>query len=124
MHSRTRQVLEIPAHGGYQCPELSEIRHYNEQPCPIDCVVSAFTRWTVCSKTCGDGTTTRTRKVTKKTAFGGKVCPVLAQSKSCNSQACPIDCVVSSWAAWSSCSLSCGTGTHGRSRTVEIPAAH
>ncbi|XP_066284403.1 complement component C6-like [Branchiostoma lanceolatum] len=36
----------------------------------------------------------------------------------------PQNCAVTDWNAWGACSASCGGGTHTRTRTVIVPAAH
>ncbi|XP_078617556.1 complement component C8 alpha chain-like [Branchiostoma floridae x Branchiostoma japonicum] len=36
----------------------------------------------------------------------------------------PQNCAVTDWSPWGACSASCGGGTHTRSRTVVVPAAH
>ncbi|XP_078698754.1 complement component C6-like isoform X1 [Branchiostoma floridae x Branchiostoma belcheri] len=36
----------------------------------------------------------------------------------------PQNCAVTDWSPWGACSASCGGGTHVRSRTVIVPAAH
>ena len=41
---------------------------------------------------------------------GGAECPRLSEIEACNSQACPIDCVVGDWSEWSACSNPCNTG--------------
>jgi len=53
-------------------------------------------------------------------------CPALTDSQPCNTQACPmpVDCAVSAWSDWSTCSATCGGGTQTRSRTVNTPAAN
>lgn len=90
---------------------------------PVDCVVSAWSAWSPCSKPCGGGTRTRTRTVETAAANGGQPCPTLTESTSCNDQPCPVDCEVSSWSAWGPCSAPCGGGEQVRTRTVITPAA-
>lgn len=90
---------------------------------PVDCVVSAWSAFSACSAACGGGTQTRTRTVVTPAANGGAACPVLEEMQSCNEQPCPVDCVVSDWSEWGTCSATCGGGTQTRTRTVVTPAA-
>ena len=51
-----------PDHGGVPCPRTVE--QYVDcapDPCPVDCVLSEWTGWSPCDKTCGPGTSTRIR---------------------------------------------------------------
>uniref|UniRef100_A0AAY4ECW1 Thrombospondin type-1 domain-containing protein 7A n=1 Tax=Denticeps clupeoides TaxID=299321 RepID=A0AAY4ECW1_9TELE len=60
-------------------------------PCPHDCVVSDFTAWSVCSKTCGTGLQHRTRVVLATPVYGGANCPNLTQTRTCSNQVlCPV----------------------------------
>ncbi|XP_056145668.1 thrombospondin type-1 domain-containing protein 7B [Lampris incognitus] len=60
-------------------------------PCPQDCVVSDFTSWSGCSKTCGVGLQHRTRHVLATPMYGGANCPNLTQTRACsNPAACPV----------------------------------
>merc|ERR1719160_794532 len=53
----------------------------------------------------------------KTDTWDGADCTGLAKkTKPCNSRPCPIKCVVTDWAAWSTCSRSCGTGYTVRKR--------
>ncbi|XP_036396447.1 thrombospondin type-1 domain-containing protein 7B [Megalops cyprinoides] len=59
-------------------------------PCPHDCVVSAFSAWSGCSRTCGPGLQHRTRAVLAAPVYGGADCPNLTQTRTCgNPQPCP-----------------------------------
>jgi len=60
----------------------------NTHQCPIDCQISPWTLWDACTKTCGEGDTTKTRTVVVSTQFGGKVCPTLTANKPCNPHKC------------------------------------
>ena len=121
--TRTRTVI-TPASNGGTCPELSETRACNEQPCPVDCVVSDWSEWSTCTKACGGGIQTRTRTVITPAMYGGRPCPTLSDTMVCNAQPCPVDCVVSAWSAWSPWSSDCGYGFRTRSRTVVTQPAN
>ena len=122
--SRSRTVVTAAANGGAACPNLSETTACNEQPCPVDCVVSAWSSWDACSKACGGGSQSRSRTVVTAAANGGKACPGLSETTACNEQPCPVDCVVSAWSSWDACSKACGGGTQTRTRTVTQSAAY
>ncbi|XP_041940176.1 thrombospondin type-1 domain-containing protein 7B isoform X1 [Alosa sapidissima] len=58
-------------------------------PCPHDCVVSDFSAWSGCSKTCGVGLQHRTRVVLATPMYGGANCPNLTQTRTCSN---PVPC--------------------------------
>lgn len=57
-------------------------------PCPRDCVVSEFSLWTACSKTCGMGLQNRIRFVLAPPLFGGAACPNLTEFQTCQPGPC------------------------------------
>uniref|UniRef100_A0A3B5LNX1 Thrombospondin type-1 domain-containing protein 7A n=1 Tax=Xiphophorus couchianus TaxID=32473 RepID=A0A3B5LNX1_9TELE len=57
-------------------------------PCPQDCVVTEYSPWTSCSKTCGTGLRNRVRSVLVPPLFGGAGCPNLTEFQSCKLGAC------------------------------------
>jgi hypothetical protein len=116
--TRTRRVL---TQGDYT-PSLSETRSCNMQPCPVNCVVSDWSSYSTCDKSCGGGIQTKTRTVLTEPSNGGSTCPVLTQTQSCNTQPCPFDCVVSDWSAYSDCDKSSGGGTQTQTRSIITPA--
>ncbi len=87
-------------------------------PSPVNCEMNDWSGWSACSKTCGGGLMNRTRTVKTAPLNGGTACPPSTESSTCNNQECPVDCVVSDWSAFSSCSATCGGGTQTRTRTV------
>ncbi|KAG7464148.1 hypothetical protein MATL_G00184190 [Megalops atlanticus] len=79
-------------------------------PCPHDCVVSAFSAWSGCSRTCGPGLQHRTRAVLATPIYGGANCPNLTQTRACdNPLPCPEGAEPHRYslkvAPWSSCRL-------------------
>eukprot|EP00455_Lapot_gusevi_P004427 TRINITY_DN11838_c0_g1_i1.p1 TRINITY_DN11838_c0_g1~~TRINITY_DN11838_c0_g1_i1.p1 ORF type:complete len:263 (-),score=33.47 TRINITY_DN11838_c0_g1_i1:249-1007(-) len=85
-----------------------------------DCVLSAWSDWSPCTKPCGVGTQTKTRTVVVQPQNGGRGCGNLTWTNWCNTFACPIDCTFSAWSEWSACQR-CSYQT--RTRTT-IPAQY
>uniref|UniRef100_A0A4W4HJ75 Thrombospondin type-1 domain-containing protein 7A n=1 Tax=Electrophorus electricus TaxID=8005 RepID=A0A4W4HJ75_ELEEL len=76
-------------------------------PCPRDCVVSEFSPWTSCSKTCGTGLQNRVRSVLAPPLFRGSACPNLTELRTCELVPCEGEESVHSLrvGAWGPCSL-------------------
>ena len=85
---------------------------------------SVWSNWDSCSKTCGEGTQTRTRVCNNPSpAHGGAQCSGDdTDSQSCNTQPCPRDGGWSGWSNWGSCSKTCGGGTQTRTRVCNNPS--
>ena len=122
--ARSRRAVVRPAFGGLACGATQETTACNDGPCPVHCTTSAFGAWTKCTKTCGGGVQKRSRSVVQRTAHGGSTCPFMHDERSCNSEACPVDCAVAAWKAWSQCPASCGGSQQFRARSVSVAAAH
>ena len=79
---------------------------------PRHCSVSSWTGWSSCSRSCGGGIASRTRRKTASESCGGR-CPYhLRETKRCNTNCCPVNCVYT-WNPWSRCT-GCGTSTQSR----------
>ncbi|XP_028837445.1 thrombospondin type-1 domain-containing protein 7B isoform X3 [Denticeps clupeoides] len=79
----------------------------NEQacllPCPQDCVLSTFSHWSACSRSCGPALQHRTRQVLVAPQYGGADCPSLTQTQSCNqgnAPPCPADQQEHGYSLW------------------------
>jgi hypothetical protein len=121
--SRTRSILKQPTAGGRSCPiDLSESRTCSTDPCPEDCLVSAWSQMSDCdAPACGtQGNRTQTRTVIRDARFGGNPCPPLTQATPCTAAPCPEDCLVSDWSPLSACDArTCGTqGVRTQTRSV------
>merc|ERR1719359_2340582 len=68
---------------------------------------------------CGGWQTLTREVIVAPNAFGIK-CPALSRKKKCNQIKCPVDCEMSKWSVWSTCSSICeGTQAHTRSVLVQ-----
>ncbi|XP_025235320.1 thrombospondin type-1 domain-containing protein 7A [Theropithecus gelada] len=76
-------------------------------PCQQDCIVSEFSAWSECSKTCGSGLQHRTRHVVAPPQFGGSGCPNLTEFQVCQSSPCEAEELMYSLhvGPWSTCSM-------------------
>ncbi|XP_041421849.1 thrombospondin type-1 domain-containing protein 7A isoform X2 [Xenopus laevis] len=76
-------------------------------PCPQDCIVSEYSPWSECSRTCGNGLKHRTRDVITLAQFGGSACPNLTEYIICQSTPCEGEENMYSLSVgpWSSCSV-------------------
>jgi hypothetical protein len=87
-----------------------------------DCKLSEWTPGE-CSKECGGGMQKMSRTIDSPPQGGAKCLP-LEEVRQCNAHPCPIDCKLSSWDGWSSCSAECGGGVQQRLRSVERQMKH
>lgn len=124
IQERIRSITTTPKFGGFACPTLFEQRACNAHRCPINCEVSSFSSWGMCSTTCGGGIKKKVRVITVDTAFGGVPCPPLEMTQACSIKPCPVDCTLHAWSAWGACSKTCNHGIRKRTRTVAQVAAH
>ena len=119
--ARTRDIVTAAATGGAACGKLKDKRTCNDDvECPGDCVVNAWSAYSVCSKACSGGNATRTRTVVRKPQSGGLGCPLLQDTVGCNSQPCDQNCELTEWTDWTACSRKCGCGLRTRERHIVI----
>ncbi|MGH0116682.1 UNVERIFIED_CONTAM: hypothetical protein FKN15_021230 [Acipenser sinensis] len=56
---------------------------------PLDCEVSVWSPWSLCSHTCGNGLHQKTQYVLMQPPNDGEPCPVLLQQQKCEELQCP-----------------------------------
>jgi len=79
--------------------------------CNSDCQVSAWSKYSDCSVTCGTGSQRRKRGVTRSAGGSGLPCPHLVESRNCRVQGCNADCKVGAFSPWGSCLPVAATST-------------
>jgi len=122
---RYRENQVHAEYGGRACHHNTtyEKKYCSSEACPVDCEWDEWQEWRGCSTTCGSGTGLRMRIVKTPVANGGLTCPGnSSQTRDCNLRFCPVHCQWDDWAAWSSCSSTCGEGSQGRTRKVGVEA--
>jgi len=93
----------------------------NEFPCPIDCDWAEWQEWTVCTTSCGGGMKEQVRQKNHTAEHAGKLCDGShIKPEPCNTDPCPIDCVVSEWAEWGNCTEECGGGDRYRNAHMMV----
>uniref|UniRef100_A0A8C8IP90 Spondin-1 n=1 Tax=Oncorhynchus tshawytscha TaxID=74940 RepID=A0A8C8IP90_ONCTS len=133
---RARQrMLKSPDLG--ECTEeLEQVERCMQPECPMDCMVSEWTEWSECNKSCGKGHTIRTRMVKLEPQFGGEPCSETVQRKKCKIRKCKRGsraseekkrqrggevggCKMKPWSSWTDCSKYCGGGIQERLMAVK-----
>ncbi|CAJ1447503.1 unnamed protein product [Effrenium voratum] len=125
---RHRQVQVYPMNGGMPCPvSLRELRPCAMNSCSaIDCQVTSWGNWGICSVQCGSGQQTRDRQVSRQASGDGRKCDyVLSETRACSDQgggsipSCgAVNCLWGHWSSWSGCTCSCGGGQRTRNRHI------
>ncbi|XP_039605718.1 spondin-1 [Polypterus senegalus] len=86
---RTRQrMLKSPLELGECSEELEQVEKCMLPECPTDCMVSEWSEWSECNKSCGKGHMIRTRMIKLEPQFGGALCPETVQRKKCKIRKC------------------------------------
>mmetsp|Transcript_20560 Transcript_20560/g.44936 ORF Transcript_20560/g.44936 Transcript_20560/m.44936 type:complete len:1516 (-) Transcript_20560:96-4643(-) len=119
---RHRRIKESALSSGKPCNDNLQETKPCEVEEPKDCLVSDWSAWSKCDKTCDGGQTKRVRTLKSGPSSGGSCDHMdLYELKPCNEVACDLhkqDCMLSEWSDWGGCSVKCGEGSKERERTV------
>uniref|UniRef100_A0AAY4BDW6 Spondin-1 n=1 Tax=Denticeps clupeoides TaxID=299321 RepID=A0AAY4BDW6_9TELE len=141
--TRSRQ-FKSPLELGECAEDLEQVEKCMLPECPMDCVVSEWTEWSECNKSCGKGHMLRTRMVKMEPQFGGNPCPETVQRKKCKLRKCNNSksgsansderrrrkearekrrnkqgCKMKPWSTWTECTKLCGGGIQERLITAK-----
>ena len=112
---QTLNINQESLYNGIACPtNMVNTRNCNTESCNENTPGCNYTEWVKvgnCSKSCGGG-----KLMQKKTSNNG--CTELTRNINCNTQPCPINCVLSNWSNWGDCSETCGGGIESRTKTI------
>ena len=117
-------MLVQSAYGGDSCPFLVENRACNaSHACDGGCTFLPWGGFSDCSEKCGGGIKTKKREIFTRPANLTNIerCGLTSISEICNSNPCPVPCVMSDWTPWTECSVTCGRGVRRRVRSVQTP---
>ena len=99
VQNRSKSVLVPATAGGTPCDGHRAVQQEcNTKACPVDCVLSDWSPWSACSKSCGQGVQTMTRTIETQPSTDGQACGLQKNSKTCYT-VCDIDCEVGEWHA-------------------------
>ena len=93
IQSRTRKCDNpVPLNGGADCAgEKTETRQCYAKPCPVNGVFGKWSKYSICSASCGGGVQYRERKCNSPPPmYGGKDCNgPTRETRSCAESQCP-----------------------------------
>eukprot|EP00937_MAST-01D_sp_MAST-1D-sp2_P004376 g4376.t1 len=127
--TRSRSINVNATDGGAGCGSLEDSRACYKGLCPIHCDVSSWSGWSLCSKTCGRGTKSRSRSVITHPLRKGDECGALSDTDECAINPCAVDCQMGQWGGWEACTASCydsstqSAPTRTRTRKTLLAAA-
>ncbi|XP_053396764.1 SCO-spondin-like isoform X2 [Mercenaria mercenaria] len=114
----------FPLFGGLECVGDSiDIQACGNTNCPINGGWGYWQAWSQCSETCGSGIQTRYRYCDNPNPqYGGNSCfGNYNETQNCDGYNCPVNGQWGDWSSWTTCSVSCASGTHSRYRDCNSP---
>uniref|UniRef100_A0ABM5GM22 SCO-spondin n=1 Tax=Pogona vitticeps TaxID=103695 RepID=A0ABM5GM22_9SAUR len=87
----------------------------------VDCILSPWSPWSECSRSCGLGVTFRRRDLLRNALPEGQCDRDEFDSRSCFLRACPVSGAWAPWGEWSDCDAECRGGVRSRARACADP---
>ncbi|CAE7739327.1 Sspo [Symbiodinium sp. CCMP2592] len=114
LQSRDRHIARPKRGEAEDCTgPFNETQACNEKSCPVDCVLADWSGWSDCDPYCV-GSQNRNRIVVTAPEFGGMPCGSVSETQRCTNFC--MDCQLSDWNDWASCSKTCAGGSQHRLR--------
>lgn len=89
LNSIIMDLSDVSCYCDHGCLDMGDCCPDFKEYCGVlDCEVSAWSSWSPCSSSCGAGTSSRHRTVTRPESNGGVSCPDLHQAKACSEGSC------------------------------------
>ena len=125
LRTNTRTITTPAAHGGVACPATTLSSGCSTEPCVTACELSEWSAFGTCDQSCGTGSKTKTRSIVTLPTNSGTACGSTELTAECMKFACPVDCALSGYSAFTSCTFTCGTiGEREKSRSVISAASN
>jgi hypothetical protein len=92
----------------------------------VACNMSDWSSWSVCGVACGAGSQVRNRTILQAPTNACQSCELsvlcghLGEVRTCNLHPCSVDCNMTEWGTWGTCSTTCGVGTSVRTRSISV----
>jgi uncharacterized protein YegL len=117
-----REIITKPNENGAKCPTLTASKVCGQIPCPVDCKMSSWSEWNMCTKECEGGVQGRTRNVAVKPKNNGAACDSAQEVRPCNTGSCMRPCTLKAWSPYSACSQMCDGGESEQHRKIKVKA--
>eukprot|EP00450_Noctiluca_scintillans_P033294 CAMPEP_0194550104 /NCGR_PEP_ID=MMETSP0253-20130528/95540_1 /TAXON_ID=2966 /ORGANISM="Noctiluca scintillans" /LENGTH=1755 /DNA_ID=CAMNT_0039397539 /DNA_START=38 /DNA_END=5304 /DNA_ORIENTATION=- len=105
--SRARSIQQLLEGGGKPCEgESEQTRPCDQKERAVDCKLSDWNDWSICSESCDEGRRTRVRRIVVPAAHEGEPCSdSIMEVDVCNVKPCgkKVSCQVGDWSDWYGC---------------------
>lgn len=131
MHVRRHEATQVHEDAVSYCKDriadfafkIENLKRHRARAFPgtisLDCELSDWLPRGHCTVSCGGGGFRLfTRSIIQTPSKAGALCNALERTEPCNVAACPRDCELAEWDAWTECTAACGGGTQRRQRSI------
>ncbi|XP_077295841.1 somatomedin B and thrombospondin type 1 domain containing protein vexed [Arctopsyche grandis] len=91
LNAVVEDLNDKPCYCDHACLKLGDCCTDFKDACGVvDCQVTAWGAWSSCDSSCGPGSMSRSRRVSRGPQHGGRRCPGLLQRRACQGGDCPL----------------------------------